>query len=93
MVSPEFQLAEKLSEQIIKRLPQKALTRWAVYQFAKQIAKWIGVHITKTSFARILARVVPFISGLICGTITWICFHKMSKRLRLHLEGLKPAQS
>ena len=81
-------LAERVSEQVVKRLPQEAMTKWGLFQLAKQVAKWIGVKLTKESFARFLAKVIPVISGFISGTITLISFSGMSKRLRVHLEGL-----
>lgn len=83
-------LAERVSTQVVKRLPQKALTKWGVYNLAKQIAKWIGVKLTKQSFARILAKAIPIVSGFISGAVTWFSFSSMCKRLHKHLERLRP---
>lgn len=83
-------LSERVGAQVVKRLPQKALTKWGVYNLAKQIAKWIGAKLTKQSFARILAKLIPIVSGFISGSITWVSFSVMSKRLRRHLEKLRP---
>lgn len=82
------ELAERVAEQVVKRLPQKALTKWGLYRLAKEVAKWIGVRLTKTTFAKGIAKVIPLISGLISGGITWLSFSAMSKRLRVHLERL-----
>lgn len=83
-------LAERLSGEVLKRLPEKALTKWGLYNLSKQVAKWIGIKLTKHSFARVLARVIPVVSGFISGGITWVSFSTMSNRLRKHLEKLRP---
>jgi hypothetical protein len=62
-------LAERVGEQILKRLPQEALTKWGLYQLAKQIAMWIGIKLTKESFARFLSRAIPIISGFISARL------------------------
>jgi hypothetical protein len=86
-------IAENLGKEIIKRLPRMALSKLGFYQVAKEVAKWIGVKITKTSFARILSKVVPIVSGLISGGMSWWSFSVMSKKLRLHLEGMQFSKS
>jgi hypothetical protein len=83
-------IAERLASQTIKRLPQRALTKWGVYNLAKQVAKWIGVRLTKQSFARVLAKILPIVSGFLSGGISWVSFSRMSKRLRERLETLHP---
>lgn len=82
------ELAEKVSAEVVKRLPQKALTKYGIYRLAKEVAKWIGIKLTKETFARYLSKVIPVISGFISGGITWISFSIMSTRLRRHLKNL-----
>jgi hypothetical protein len=82
-------LAERFSGEVLKRLPEKALTKWALYNASKQVAKWIGVKLTKESFARFLSRAIPVISGFLAGGITWVSFSTMSTKLLKHLEGLR----
>lgn len=84
------ELAERVAGQVLKRLPQKALTKWGFYRLAKDVAKWIGIRLTKQSFARVMSKVVPILSGFISGTVTWIWFSRMSRRLHDHLETLRP---
>jgi len=84
-------LAERVGTQVLDRLPRQALTKWGVYNLAKQVAKWMGVRLTKLSLAGVLAKVVPWVSGVLSGVISWVSFSAMSKRLRKHLEGLRPA--
>lgn len=85
-------IAERVGERIIKRLPQEALTKWGLYQVAKEVAKWLGVKLTKASFAKYLARIIPVLSGFISGIVTWVSFSVMSKRLRMHPEELRLAK-
>jgi hypothetical protein len=84
------QLGEKVSKELTTRLPRLALTKWGLYNLSKEIAKWIGVKLTKESFARAMSKAVPVLGGAISGTMTWIAFSRMSNRLRAHLEGLHP---
>ena len=81
-------LADRLAGQLLTRLPRAALTKWGIYTVAKEIARWIGVKLTKKSLARWLAKLVPVASGFISGLISWYAFSAMSKRLRKHLEAL-----
>src|SRR5437016_7576005 len=81
-------IAERAAAQVIKRLPREALTKWGLYRLAREVAEWIGIKLTKDSFARVLSKLVPILGGLISGTITWIAFTLMTNRLAIHLESL-----
>ena len=81
-------LAAAIGTQVAKRLPRASLTKYAVYQVAKQVAGWVGVSLTKKKFAEVVGRVVPLLGGVIAGTLTWTLFGAGAKRLHAHLEGL-----
>ncbi|WP_186142084.1 hypothetical protein [Burkholderia gladioli] len=83
-------LSENVAKEVATRLPKMPLTKWGLYTLAKQIAKWIGVKLTKQTFARIASKAVPVLGGLASGAITWISFSQMSSRLLSHLSGLHP---
>jgi hypothetical protein len=85
------ELSERLAAQVVKRFPQQALTKWGLYRLAREVAKWIGVKLTKQTLARWLSKAIPVISGFISGAITWISFSSMSRRLLGHLESLRLA--
>lgn len=87
-VSAVGKLAEAFAGQIVKRLPQKALTKYGIYNIAKQIAKWLGISLTKTSFAKGLSKMIPVLGGLISGGLTVATFLPMSKRLKNYLSEL-----
>jgi hypothetical protein len=82
------ELSEKVAAQVVLRLPKEALTKYGIYNLAKQIAKWIGIKLTKDTFARAVSKAIPVISGFISGGITYATFSTMSSRLHKHLEEL-----
>jgi len=81
-------IAERLAAEVLKRLPREALTKWGLFRLAREIAKWIGIKLTKETFARYISKLIPILSGLISGTITWVSFSLMTNRLAAHLESL-----
>jgi len=83
-------LSENVAKEVAVRLPKKALTKWGIYNLAKQVAKWIGVKLTKETFARVASKAIPVLGGLASGTITWVSFSRMSSRLLSHLSELHP---
>lgn len=82
------ELSEKLSIQVATQLPKKALTKYGFYNLAKQVAKWIGVKLTKTTFSRIASKLVPILGGFVSGGISFFSMKKMGKRLQKHLSKL-----
>lgn len=86
-------LAEKVSMEIAVNLPQKALTRSALYNISRQVAKWIGVRLSKDSFSRALSKVIPIIGGFISSGISWISMRTMGINLQRHLSRLPPADA
>ena len=75
-----------LSKQIMKTLHQKALTKTVYYPILKNIAKCIGVKLTKTTFSNGVAKVVPVMGGIVSGSITYLSMKPMGKRLKSALE-------
>ena len=47
----------------------------------KQIAKWIGVSLTKQSFARGVSKFVPIIGGVVSGGLSYYTFKRQAKKL------------
>lgn len=79
-------LAKEFAKQVVKRLPQKALTKTMYYPIIKQIAKWIGVKLTKDTFAKGLGKVIPILGGVISGSLTLATFRPSAKRLQHKLQ-------
>lgn len=86
-------IAAALSAQVAKRLPRQALTKYAAYQVAKGVAKWLGVTLTKEKAGQLVGRAVPVVGGVVAGGVTWFAFGIGATRLRKHLEGLPLAGS
>lgn len=80
-------IAENLAKEIVKRLPKYALTKTVIYPIVKQVAKWIGVKLTKDSFAKGLGKVVPILGGVISGGLTYVTFRPGAKKLKNTLHN------
>ena len=79
------EIAKRFAGQVARRLPQKALTKSFIYPIVKQIAKWIGVKMTKEIFAKAVSKTIPLIGGGISGAITFATFKPMAKKLQKEL--------
>ncbi|MYL39216.1 bacteriochlorophyll 4-vinyl reductase [Halobacillus litoralis] len=74
-------VASGMSKQVLKRLPQKALTKTIYYPVIKKISGYIGVKITKDSFAKGVSKAIPVVGGVVSGTVTYFTMRPMGKRL------------
>lgn len=72
--------------QVVKRLPQKALTKTVYYPIIKQVAKWIGIKLTKDTFAKGVGKTIPILGGVISGGLTAATFRPSAKRLQKKLK-------
>ncbi|MFD0031492.1 hypothetical protein ACWGDS_30425 [Streptomyces sp. NPDC055059] len=85
-------VATAMSEQVIKKLPQKALTQGVVYPVVKRVAGYLGVEMTKQTFAKSVSKAIPVVGAAVSGTLTFATFRPMARRLKMHLSGLDLAQ-
>lgn len=72
--------------QISKKLPQQALTRSIYYPLVKQVARHIGVDISKNSISKTIGKFIPIIGGIISGSVTYATFYPGAKRLQKTLH-------
>lgn len=79
-------MSSKLAEQILKKLPQQALTKKLYYQVVKMVLKFFGVSVTKSTFAKGVSKVIPVVGGVISGGITFASMLPMGKRLMRALD-------
>lgn len=49
--------------------------------------KWIGISLTKQSFARGVSKLVPVVGGLVSGGLTYATFRPQAKKLMGSLKG------
>lgn len=80
------ELSRRLAGQVQKRLPKYALTKTVIYPMVKQVAKWIGIKLTKDSFAKVLGKAIPILGGIISGTLTYTTFKPNAKKLKESLH-------
>jgi hypothetical protein len=80
------QLSNMLAINALKRLPRMALTKTAIYPLVKQIAKVLGVKMTKEIFAKSVAKIVPGLGALTSGGLTYFMFSREAGRLKKNLR-------
>lgn len=78
--------------EVSARTVGKRLSKTINYQIAKKVGKSIGVRVTKRSFARGAAKVVPVVGGFINAGMTASIMQPMGKRLKVHLRDLRFAR-
>ena len=81
-------LAKHFADEVGRRLPQQALTKTFYYPVIKEILKWLGIRLTKKSFAEGVAKIIPFVSGGISAGMTRFALRKMARNLKNHLKEL-----
>lgn len=81
------ELSKRFAGQLVRRLPQKALTKGFIYPIVKQVAKWIGIKITKDSFAKGVSKAVPIIGAVTSGGLTYFTFKPMARKLQNELNN------
>ncbi len=85
-------IAKQFAHQVGQRLPRYALTKTVYYPLIKTILKWVGIKLTKQSFARGVAKLIPLVSGGISAVMTTIALRPMARNLKNHLRELEYAQ-
>lgn len=81
-------VAGMMSKQVAKKLPQKALTKGVIYPLVKKSAAYLGVQMTKQSFAKGVSKAIPVVGAVVSGGLTLATYLPMAKRLKKHLAGL-----
>ena len=75
-------LAEAVAQNILKQLPQKALTKGFVYPIVRIIAKQLGYTMTREMFTKGVSKVVPVVGGVANGGMTYVSFRTCANRLK-----------
>ena len=79
-------LSTQLSKTALKKIPQKALTKTFWYPILKKIANFLGINLTKKTFAQGVSKAVPIIGGFISGGINFASMMPMANRLNDTLD-------
>lgn len=79
-------MSSTLAKQALKKLPQKALTKGLIYPVVKSVAKFFGVRMTKSIFAKGISKAVPIIGGVVSGGMTLASMRPMGMKLVAALD-------
>ena len=79
-------MSSTLAKQALKKLPQKALTKGLIYPVVKSVAKFFGVRMTKSIFAKGISKAVPIIGGVVSGGMTLASMRPMGMKLVTALD-------
>lgn len=74
-----------------KSLAAKALTKGVIYPVVKQVAKILGIKMTKETFAKGVSKVIPILGGVLSGGLTYISFKPSALKLKKYLITLPMA--
>ena len=85
------EIARRFAGEVARRLPRQALTRTAYYPIVKLVGRWIGIRVTKQSFAHGLSKAVPVVGGVVSAGVTAVMMRPAAKGLQNHLRELKYA--
>ena len=77
-----------VAKQVMKTVPQKALTKTLWYPILKKVLKIFGVNLTKGSLAKGMGKVIPILGGVLSGGLTFATMKPMGKRLQKELSKL-----
>lgn len=75
-------LSSKLSQQALKKIPQQALTKTIYYPIIKKTLAFVGVKLTKDTFAKGVSKAIPILGGIVSGGITYASMSKMGNKLQ-----------
>lgn len=79
-------ISTQLSKIALKKIPQKALTKTFWYPILKKISNFIGINLTKKTFAQGASKAIPVIGGFISGGINFSTLMPMANRLNDTLD-------
>lgn len=79
-------LSSQLSKQALKKIPNRAMMQTIYYPILKKMGSYIGLKMTRKSFAQGISKVIPIAGGVISGWITYSSMHQMGNRLLTALE-------
>ena len=67
-------VSENLGAQAVLQVPETTFNETAFYILRKNIARWVGLKITKKTFAQSITKAIPVVSGLISGGVSYFSF-------------------
>ena len=77
-----------IAKQVMKTVPQKALTKTLWYPILKKVLKIFGINLTKGSLAKGMGKFIPILGGVISGGLTFATMKPMGESLQKELSKL-----
>ena len=77
-----------IAKQVMKTVPQKALTKTLWYPILKKVLKIFGVNLTKGGLAKGMGKFIPILGGVISGGLTFATMKPMGESLQKELTKL-----
>ena len=71
-----------------RTIRKQALTKTIWYNPMKKVLRFLGIKLTKDTFAKTASKVVPVIGGAISGGMTYAAYKPGAERLRRYLRAL-----
>lgn len=81
------ELSKRFSEETAARITGNFLSKQIVAQGVEIVAKKLGTQITSKTACRSITKAIPFVSGLICGGITYATFKPQAKHLHQSIKN------
>lgn len=78
-----------IAAQVVKKLPQRALTHGTIYPVVKKVAGHLGVSMSKRLFASGISKAIPIIGAVLSGGLTLGTYFPMCRKLQKHLSSLE----
>ena len=79
-------LSTQVAKTVLKKIPQKALTKTFWYPMIKKICSFVGYTLTKKTLASGVSKAIPIIGGVISGTINFASMMPMARKLNGTLD-------
>lgn len=83
-----LEASRRISEETATKIAGKLLSKQIISQMTETVAHKMGTHITAKSGGRALTKAIPFVSGIICGALTYSTFRPAALRLKKTLQSL-----
>lgn len=83
------EIAKGVAKSAVGRLPRLVITKTAIYPLALQVARLVGMKLTKEGFAKAVGKFIPIAGGVFSGTLTLFTFKPGARRLQRRLKAQK----
>ncbi len=83
------EMSKGMAKTAVARLPRVVLTKAVVCPIAVQVAKMVGMKLSKEGLAKTLGKLLPIAGGVFSGTLTLFTFKPGARRLQKRLKAQK----